>query len=193
MNTLNLKGSVRLALVPAVCAGLLTACASYDRQEVHRTVSPAPASVTTVTTAPAASNVTVIGLFDQLDTNRDGFLSKAEVEPLTLSSYGLAFDRYDLNRDGFLSRSEAQPLMAMTRVSGGRWIVITTASFERMDVDRDGFLNRREAEPIMSGATFDRYDTNRDGFLSKSEAEPFFNSNVGATGNGSGGTVYGPR
>jgi Ca2+-binding EF-hand superfamily protein len=138
-------------------------------------------------------------LFDQLDTNRDGFLSRAEVESLGLPPYNastpwvLSFQGLDTNRDGFLSRSEAEPLIASTRVSGGRWVVITTAPFDRFDRDRDGFLNRAEAAPLMNGATFDRYDTNRDGFLSKSEAEPFFGSSVGGTSSTYGGTVYGPR
>lgn len=195
MKTLDLKGSLRLAFLPAICAGLLSGCATHERQIVHRSAGPsAPPSTTVITTTAAPQ-----GLFDQLDTNRDGFLSRAEVEPLGLPAYGaatpwvLSFQGLDTNRDAFLSRSEAEPLIASTRVSGGRWIVITTAPFDRFDRDRDGFLNRAESAPLMNAATFERYDTNRDGFLSKSEAEPFFGSNVGSTNSTYGGTVYGPR
>jgi hypothetical protein len=162
---------------------------------VHRSASP-PAPATQVTVAPAAAPT---GLFDQLDTNRDGFLSRAEVEPLQLPAYSaaspwaLTFESLDMNRDGFLSRSEAEPLIASTRVSGGRWVVITTAPFDRFDRDRDGFLNRAETAGIMNPATFDRHDTNRDGFLSKSEADPFFRSNVGGTSGSSSTTIIGPR
>ena len=180
MSALNVKKSIRLAMLPALCAGLLSACASYEHEVVHRGAAPAPAA-------------RVVTLFDQLDTNRDGFLSRAEVEPLGLPVAGFSFEGLDLNRDGLLSRSEATSLIASTQVSGGRWVVITRASFDGLDVDRDGFLTRREAEPVMNGAMFDRYDTNRDGFLSKSEADPFFRGNVGGTNAASGGTVYGPR
>ncbi|MGZ5092986.1 MAG: EF-hand domain-containing protein [Burkholderiales bacterium] len=181
MKMFELKKSIRLAAVPVICAGLLSACASYEHEVVHRTTSAAP---------PAR----VITLFDQLDTNHDGFLSRAEVEPLGLPVSGYSFEGLDINRDGFLSRSEASSLIASTQVTGGRWVVITRASFESLDVDRDGFLTRREAEPVMNGALFERYDTNRDGFLSRSEADPFFHSNVGGTAGASGATViYGPR
>ncbi|MDB5926888.1 MAG: hand domain protein [Betaproteobacteria bacterium] len=179
MKTFELKKSIRLAALPVICAGLLSACASYEHEVVHRTTAAPPTRVIT--------------LFDQLDTNRDGFLSRAEVEPLGLPVSGFSFEGLDINRDGFLSRSEASALIASTQVSGGRWVVITRASFDGLDVDRDGFLTRREAEPVMNGAMFERYDTNRDGFLSRSEADPFFRPDVGSTSGASGGTLYGPR
>jgi hypothetical protein len=182
MKIFELKKSIRLAALPVVCAGLLSACASYEHEVVHRSTAAVP---------PARVNV--ITVFDQLDTNHDGFLSRAEVEPLGLPVSGFSFEGLDINRDGFLSRSEASTLIASIQVNGGRWVVITRASFDGLDVDRDGFLTRREAEPVMNGALFDRYDTNRDGFLSKSEADPFFRSNVGGTAGASGGSVYGPR
>jgi len=60
-----------------------------------------PLPVQTGDSAPLAS-------FDSLDTNRDGFLSRAEAAPI---ANPLTFDRYDSNRDGFLSRGEADLMM----------------------------------------------------------------------------------
>jgi hypothetical protein len=193
MNTLDLKKSVRLACLPLICAAGLSACASYEHEN---------RVVTRATPAPATTTVAVAGTstFDQLDTNHDGFLSRAEVASLGLPAQSsspavLSFERLDQNRDGFLSRAEAEPLMSSVRLSGGRLIIIapTAWSFERLDIDRDGFLTRREAAPFINSATFDRYDTNRDGFLSRAEADPLFRSSVGGTDSASGGAVYGPR
>jgi hypothetical protein len=195
--TIELKRAVRLALAPVACAALLSGCSFYERQVVHRNTTASP-PVATVTTTSPATTVTTVSTFDQLDTNRDGFLSRGEVDPLGLPSHaaaGLSFEHLDTNRDGFLSRAEAQSLMNVTRMSSGRWIIVTsrTASFENLDADRDGFLNRNEASPVMNAATFERHDTNRDGFLSRAEADLFFRANVGSTEGSSGGTVYGPR
>ncbi|MEN3353577.1 MAG: Secreted protein acidic and rich in cysteine Ca binding region, partial [Betaproteobacteria bacterium] len=110
MKTFELKKSIPLAILPALCAGLLSGCASYDRQVVHRTAPPSAAASTTSTTVVTTSAAPA-GLFDQLDTNRDGFLSRAEVEPLGLPAYSastpwvISFQGLDTNRDGFLSRS----------------------------------------------------------------------------------------
>ena len=86
-----------------------------------------------------------------------------------------SFERLDTNHDGFLSKAELAPL-GMTTDSSGRYVLRTTQSasalFHRLDIDHDGFLTRSEAEPTLSAASFDRLDTNRDGFLSIGEATP---------------------
>jgi Ca2+-binding EF-hand superfamily protein len=87
----------------------------------------------------------------------------------------ISFERLDTNHDGFLSKAELAPL-GMTTDASGRYVLRTTqnasALFHRLDVDHDGFLTRSEAEPVISAASFDRMDTNRDGFLSIGEATP---------------------
>ena len=150
------------AAAPLACAALLTACASYDYDGRSHTAGPAADTPT--------------ALFDRLDMNRDGFLSRAELEPLGVASAAApvetaaaAFDRLDTNRDGFLSPAEAGRVF--DPVPGG--------SFAGFDINRDGFLTRNEAMPHLhwlhnrdASPTLATYDMNRDGFLSRAEAEP---------------------
>jgi Ca2+-binding EF-hand superfamily protein len=148
---------------------VLTGCASYD-----------PIGSVFGRSDPIVD--TPMATFDRLDVNRDGFLSRGEVEPLgiqsnaaSMESATAAFHRLDTNRDGFLSRAEAQATLA----------AIPGASFDLADTDRNGFLNLTEAMPhlrwLESRSTpgivsFDAYDANRDGFLSRNEAEPLLRS-----------------
>jgi Ca2+-binding EF-hand superfamily protein len=162
MKDTTLNTGLRRVILPLACASFVGACASYDYE------SRSYASV------PAAD--TPMALFDRLDTNRDGFLSRAELEPLGIvspaahvESATAMFDRLDTNRDGFLSPAEA----------GTHFAPIPGGSFAGFDVNRDGFLSRSEAMPHLqwlhnrqASPTLDAYDTNRDGFLSRAEADP---------------------
>jgi Ca2+-binding EF-hand superfamily protein len=162
MEQMRLGKGIRRAAIPLACAALFGACASYDYEG------------RSYTSVPAAD--TPMALFDRLDTNRDGFLSRAELEPLGIASASpriesasAAFDRLDANRDGFLSPGEA----------GNHLAPVPGYSFAGFDTDRDGFLSRSEAMPHLqwlynrqASPTLDAYDTNRDGFLSRAEAEP---------------------
>jgi len=170
MNTLEPRKAFRLALLPAACAALLAGCAPLEPfDSVQGSSAP-------VIEAPVA-------LFDRLDTNRDGFLSRAEMDALGYQPQALAsvesatafFHRLDTNGDGFLSRGEAQATLN----------AIPGASFDVADMDRNGFLNLSEAMPHLrwlesrstpSSRSFDVYDTNRDGLLSRPEAEALLRS-----------------
>jgi EF hand len=156
------KGLARAAL-PLACAALVGACAPYD-------------SMPGTYGSTGAVNDPNMAMFDRLDSNRDGFLSRAELEPLgivspatRIESATAAFDRLDTNRDGFLSPGEA----------GDHLAPVPGYSFAGFDTNRDGFLSRSEAMPHLqwlhnrqASPTLDAYDTNRDGFLSRAEAEP---------------------
>lgn len=126
----------------------------------------------------AAFPAAAAALFDQLDTNRDGFLSRAELAPLQRAGterYLLpgslratpTFRALDRDGDGFLTQAEAGPLLA----SGG-------AAFQRLDANADGFLSMAEAAPLVAGAgapgteglTFAELDRDRDGFVNRAEA-----------------------
>jgi Ca2+-binding EF-hand superfamily protein len=157
------------AILPIACAAALSACAPYDildRDPAYSTVGGAP-----IYSASAQ--------FDRLDTNRDGFLSRAEVEPLGLAvgpnastpeTAAEAFRRMDANRDGFLSRAEVGT--TLDAIPGG--------SFTAFDINRDGFLSTTEAMPHLQwlqnrmtpALSFNGLDTDRDGFLNRAEAGP---------------------
>jgi len=115
-------------------------------------------------------------LFEQLDTNRDGFLSRAELAPLQMAGtdrYALrgpvgdaaSFRAFDRDGDSFLNRSEAQPLLRGD-------------DFARYDTNGDGFISMAEAAPLLgaagsisaSGLTFDQLDRDHDGFVNRAEA-----------------------
>jgi Ca2+-binding EF-hand superfamily protein len=67
--------------------------------------------------------------FNWLDRNRDGILSRAEVEGDSTASPVDLFDRLDVNNDNRINRAEWQ---------------YTRRSFDERDVNGDGVLNRRE-------------------------------------------------
>jgi Ca2+-binding EF-hand superfamily protein len=87
--------------------------------------------------------------FAELDTNRDGLLSRDE-----LSAY---FDRLDTNKDGLLSQQE----LAAARGRHTR---------ARVDSNGDGLISRDEAKAMPYLAqNFDTIDVNKDGSLSDEE------------------------
>ena len=170
MNS-HLNRAFRLAVLPVACAAALSACAPYDPNGTSVYTSGGPSVVDT----PGAR-------FDQLDTNRDGYLSRAEAAQAGLPASAPAvpvetaenmFRRLDTNRDSFLSPADA----------GSTFNGIPGGSFQAFDINRDGFVSMNEAMPHLQylanrAATpqmmsFDGLDTNRDGFLSRSEAAGF--------------------
>lgn len=169
----NLPQSARTAALVVACTAALSACAPYAISEND------PA----YRTGGQSSVYSPTAQFDRLDLNRDGFLSRAEVEPLGLvpdagvttpQSAADAFRRLDINADGFLSRAEV----------GTTFNPIPGGSFDAFDTNRDGFLNMTEALPHLqylqnrqtSGTSFSALDTDRDGFLSRAEAAPLLAS-----------------
>jgi Ca2+-binding EF-hand superfamily protein len=96
--------------------------------------------------------------FDDLDTNRDGRLNRAEWRG------GVAlFDVLDTDRDGMLTRVEA------VGTQPGRRRANESDEFTDIDVNRDGRITRDEWQ--WNAAAFDRLDANRDGRLVRGEFE----------------------
>ena len=172
MKKLDMKGAVKLAFAPMACAVLLTACAPYEPYDTGYGGNPVYAPG-----APQLSH------FDRLDTNRDGFLSRGELEAagitlhaaVAVESAEAAFHRLDVNRDGFLSRAEADGTLAG----------VPGASFDASDSNRDGFLSLTEAMPhfrwlesrnAAGSMSFEALDRDRDGFLTRAEADPLLRS-----------------
>lgn len=110
--------------------------------------------------------------------NEPAYVTRIDRYFVTAFPVATSFEQLDVNKDGFLSKAELAPL-GLTTDANGRYVIRAahnpSAVFHRLDVDHDGFLTRVEAEPMlrsMPGTTFDRLDTNRDGFLSVGEAMP---------------------
>jgi hypothetical protein len=113
--------------------------------------------------------------FVTVDTNKDGFMDRAEIEAAETKvltarkAAGLrqreeAFRRLDANKDGSLTMQEfnAQAAAAPLRKAGA------TPVLNRLDTNKDGKISLAENR-VPSMAQFDRADTNKDGSLSAEE------------------------
>lgn len=132
--------------------------------------------------------------FAMLDTNRDGFLTKDEIDARQGSRAagmdhgmhsdmhrdpGAMFDRLDANHDGVISRDEftaahqamAQKMSGNDRMGGGMHAMhggMMGRMFAMADADRDGRVSLGEATNAAA-AMFDRADANHDGTLTPDE------------------------
>lgn len=103
---------------------------------------------------PPAIDPQIRAAFDRIDTNRDGFVTLAELDAARLA----AFQQMDANGDGRLTRDEI--VAARGEAAAAR--------FGELDKDRDGFVTRREY--LEAGrAEFRAADGNSDGKLSFEE------------------------
>jgi Ca2+-binding EF-hand superfamily protein len=125
------------------------------------------------------------GLFDLIDTNRDGRLSVRELRDAVK-----LLERLDRNGDGFLDPTEVprtyQATLSQGPFGGSQFggqfdpsqlfksLPETTAGplwFRKMDLNRDGDVSRREF--IGTKEEFDRIDTDGDGLISAMEADRY--------------------
>jgi Ca2+-binding EF-hand superfamily protein len=142
-------------------------------------VAPAPIQRTPKVQTRADVQTKVARLFARLDTNRDGFVTKAEADSARQqfrgrpangvrpagARVGQAFERFDTNRDGAISRAE--------------WDARAAQRQQRMamrDRNGDGRPDLRRGHRGMGamglrGRMFDMADANRDGRLSLAEAQ----------------------
>ena len=85
------------------------------------------------------------------------------------------FDASDTNRDGYLSLAELQVRMGKMKVAGGKTLPPAKARqlaqmfLARADTDGDKRVSKAESQKMMA-ATFARYDTNGDGRVDGAEA-----------------------
>ena len=113
--------------------------------------------------------------FAELDTNKDGSLSKAEVDAAQARSQQRAtanltlrinqeFAKLDTDRSGQLSLNEFRAAAPAIRPNPGA----SAAAIQRLDANKDGRITPEEFRaPILAG--FDRIDTNKDGTISDAE------------------------
>lgn len=108
--------------------------------------------------------------FGRIDTNKDGKLSKVEIEQNNVDVW-LAqakarnranFDKLDQDHNGSLSPAEFARLIGKPPAFNAQQLVT------RLDTNHDGQISREEFRTGASG-NFDRLDTNKDGALSQAE------------------------
>lgn len=126
------------------------------------TVALAPVAVIaqSAATTPAAGKARV-----QVDSNRDGFIDRAEAAKMPRLAE--RFDQMDKNKDGRLGADE-RPQRGMRHKRGGhgQWM-------QRADADKDGRISRAEAQAFQAkaGDRFDKMDFNKDGFVDRSDMQ----------------------
>jgi hypothetical protein len=143
--------------------------------------APAAATAQTAAKPEAAPPITRTALkqrldseFQELDANKDGFLSKEEIQAafsreVTDMQAKLRekqkqdFDKLDTNHDGKLTLDEYQ---AATSISANAAAV--DARLEALDTNKDGKISAAEYQNRLL-VRFDKLDKNKDGSLSASE------------------------
>ena len=113
--------------------------------------------------------------FSAVDTNKDGFTDKAEIESAETKALAArkaqlinereaVFHKLDTNKDGVLSLQEFNtPLIAQPLPKAN-----ATPMINRLDTNKDGKVSMTENR-APAAAQFDRVDTNKDGTLSVDE------------------------
>ena len=109
------------------------------------------------------------------DTDKDGQLSRAEVEK-AMPHLAARFDDIDTNKDGKLSTDELKAMAQhMQRGPHGAH----GDHMQQIDTDHDGQISRAEMEAHAQKMfkDFDAVDTNHDGKLSKEEMRAWHDKN----------------
>lgn len=122
------------------------------------------------------------GLFDQIDTNKDGVITRAEVK----AAHDAMFIAIDTNRDGFLTREEmAAHRKAQMEKMQQRMATAPNSMFQLIDKNKDGIVTQDEwnaftppSRPDMSKKPemtqrhkdfFKKLDANNDGKITAAE------------------------
>lgn len=116
-----------------------------------------------LTAAPAQAGPfggSPVAMLEKADTNRDGYVSRAEFRTLRESQ----FARLDRNHDGVARLSELPRLAKSDKPEARRLLELV----QQADRDRDGAVTRAEFVEAPS-TLFDRLDDDRDGRLSRRE------------------------
>ena len=125
-------------------------------------------------TGPAAAQDS---LFARADTDRNGVLSRAEVDH-GLPGIAPYFDAVDRSRDGNLSPDELRTWSANRKGENRKREGGFAEHFHRADTNGDGALTRAEVDKALPrlGAKFDRIDADHDGKLTQDELRRYFDA-----------------
>ena len=146
-------------------------------------LAAAPAATTATATAPHRGG----DMFNRLDTNHDGAISKEEA---AAGSYLVrSFDTIDANHDGLITQDEMRAAGEKRREE---MRAEAEARFKAADKNGDNLLSKDEVTAGMPrlARNFDLLDTNKDGELSPEELAAARHHMAGGRGKGHGG--FGP-
>lgn len=121
--------------------------------------------------------------FARADTDRNGVLSRAEVDR-GLPGIAPRFNEVDRNRDGNLSPDELRTWSANRKAADRKSEGGFAEHFRRADANSDGALTRAEVDKALPrlGSKFDRIDANGDGKLTPDELRRYFDAKRTARG-----------
>ncbi len=106
-------------------------------------------------------------VFEELDANADGVLSREEIEARGAARFAAS----DTDGNGSLSKEEI--LASMERRKSERAERRAERMIERLDANDDGMISQDELSEVRKrgGDRFERIDANDDGSVSKEEFE----------------------
>jgi Ca2+-binding EF-hand superfamily protein len=113
-------------------------------------------------------------LLEQMDTNKDGKISRSEAKG-KLAEF---FEQLDTNKDGYLDKEELHRAAArFVANQGGAPAQAKTPprgpEFDDLDKNADGRLTRDELKGTALAEHFDEIDTNKDGKIDRKEFEAY--------------------
>lgn len=112
--------------------------------------------------------------FGRMDTNRDGFVSRAESAEMRDTAINARmnamFDALDSDRSGTITRAEFMAAQKRAMASATKGKQLPDREFDAADANRDGRVSLAEvlAGPLRQ---FDAADANRDGMLNAAERQ----------------------
>lgn len=128
-------------------------------------------------------------MFEDVDTNGDGSISKAEFDAYYSKQNAKHLREMNANKDGRIAPDEMQGLLKRdTRQNNGT--ANLDQRFSAADTNHDGVLDREEANAMpMLKYYFDKVDANKDGKVTRQEyldAMPLLHRAIGIDSSGKG-------
>jgi len=82
--------------------------------------------------------------FEQLDTNKDGFLTSNEMPQHGKHRSGNKHAQIDTNKDNKISKDEFNAFQTKMKAKHGNKHIRTPKTFEQLDTNKDGYLTKDE-------------------------------------------------